>query len=240
MRVYLPLALVCGVCLAAAGPVRAGIITTYTYASDSDLTPSLQTQYTYTQVIDLGQSGTVSINSVPFAQDSAANRVTYQYDVSPLPPGTNRTTSSSDNVSGSVRTLESHYIYDSNPGQATTITIRGLTVGYTYETDFYDIGSGSAGSQPITVRDGNLTVYTYDESYTGTGTGNGNVLRDVYTATATQYTYTFTPGSPTDTIYLYGFSNRFVAPEPSTLTLLGIGAASLLAYAWKRRRRAAV
>jgi len=29
------------------------------------------------------------------------------------------------------------------------------------------------------------------------------------------------------------------APEPSTLLLLGIGAASLLAYAWRRRTRTA-
>jgi hypothetical protein len=35
------------------------------------------------------------------------------------------------------------------------------------------------------------------------------------------------------------FVAKFVAPEPSTLALLGVGAISLLAYAWRRRKRAA-
>jgi hypothetical protein len=215
------------------------MITTATYTSDAN--SGITTQYTYTHAIDLGGSGE-TINGVPFVADSAGNRLTYQYDVQ---GATASAIASSDNVSGSIHDLTTRYEYDPNPGGSATLTLGGLTPGYTYTTTFYDIGSGSPGSQYTAVTDGDGTRYVYDENYNGAG--NGTVLRDTFTATSTQYTYDFrtdvldsNPGdpnttSPNSTAYLYGFSNQVVSPEPSSLLLLGSGSAAWLAFAWRRR-----
>jgi hypothetical protein len=232
------------VCLALVATAQGGVFTTTVYSSDSD--SGITTQYTYTHAVDLGGSGE-TINGVPFVADSSANRVTYQYDVSPALVGTAAT----DNLpAGSgVRNLTTQYIYDdsSSPGDL-TLTLKGLTVGYTYTTTFYDIGSGSAGSQYTRVRDGDAIQYVYDENYNGNG--NGTLLSNTFTATTTTYTYTFitdtvdsNPGDPnvtplTSTFFLYGFSNQVVTPEPSTLTIFTFGLPILLGYRRLRRKTA--
>jgi hypothetical protein len=232
MRIRL-LALVVGVGLCLSVPARAGMFTVYSY--DGDSTSRVSTQYTYTHTIDLGGGSTTPINGVTFVHDSAANRVTYQYDV----VGANSSaTSSSDNVTGSIHDMESRYIYDSQPKGEVTVKLEGLTIGYTYTTTFYDIGGGSAGTQDTTVRDGDGTVFTYDES--SRGPGDGTLLTDTFTATSTVYTYTFEEASLSDSPFrLYGFSNQVATPEPSTFALLGIGSVLLTGYAWKRRRKMA-
>jgi hypothetical protein len=239
------IALVVGSSLALTVPARAGMFTTYTY--DSDATSRISTQYTYTQAIDLYSAGSgETINGVTFAADSAANRMTYHYDV----VGFDQTgTSTTTNETGQIRTMEMHYVYDSNPNVITEqVTISNLTVGYTYTTTFYDEGSRTIGNQYTTVTDGDGTKFVYDEDYSGPG--NGNALQDTFRATATSYTYTFTrdatdsnPGDPNsgnpDVFFLYGFSNQITTPEPSTFALLGVGSVLLTGYAWKRRRRLA-
>lgn len=234
-----------GICIALAAAARGGVFTTTTYTSDSD--SGVTTTYTYTHAIDLGGDG-ATINSVTFVPDNSGNRTTYQYDVSPTLVGTAAT----DNLpaASGVRDLTTQYVYDSTGTGQLTVKLEGLTVGYTYTTTFYDIGSDSAGSQYTKVTDGDGVQYIYDENYNGDG--NGTLLRDTFTVTplTTTYTYTFlrdtvdsNPGDPNNgnptTFFLYGFSNQVITPEPSTLTIFGIGLPIAFGYLRMRRRAAA-
>jgi len=223
-----------------------GVFATTTYTNDSD--SGVTTQYTYTHAIDLGGNG-ASIGGVTFVEDTSGNRTTYQYSVSPTLVGTAGT----DNLpaSSGVRDLTTQYVYDSTGTGQLTLQLEHLTVGYTYTTTFYDIGSGNAGSQYTRVTDGDGVQYVYDENYNGNG--NGTLLRDTFTVTplTTTYTYTFLSdtvdsnlGDPnvtptTSTFFLYGFSNQVVAtPEPSTLVIFGIGL-PLVACGLRSRRKTA-
>jgi len=229
-----------GVCLAWCATVRGGVYSTVTYSNDAN--SGVTTQYTYTHAIDLGGDG-ATINNVTFVADSDGTRTAYHYDVSPSAVGDAGLDSLPMN--SGVRDLTTQYVYDTT-GEGLTLTLKNLTVGYTYTTTFYDIGSGNPGSQYTRVRDGDAVQYFYDENYNGNG--NGTLLRDTFTATQTEYTYTFfrdtvdsNPGDPnttssTSTFFLYGFSNQVITPEPSPLTIFSLGLPILLGYCQLRRR----
>jgi hypothetical protein len=229
MKLRNVLVLVVGISLVTALPVRADFtVTQY----DSDGNSGISSNFIYSQAIDLAGPGE-TINGVTFSKDSAPIRTQYNYDV----VGTfSSPQSQTTNTTGQIRNMEVQYIYDTNPIEKPSITLRELHVGYIYTTTFYDEGSGAPGqSTMISTSDG--TKFTYDENYTGSG--NGNELRNTFMATTTQYTYTFDTTGSTP-FHFYGFSNQVVSPEPSTLTLAGIGSGVLMGYVWKRRKKVAV
>ena len=120
-----------------------------------------------------------------------------------------------------------------------TVTLSGLTEGYTYDLRLYyrqwqtsvprninlefdEDGAGPLGSSVVINEDGLAGARYLSYAYTATSLGT--------------LTVKLTP-LPEHSWNMYGLSNEQVAvPEPATLTLIGMGLLSLLAYAWRKRK----
>ena len=110
-------------------------------------------------------------------------------------------------------------------------------------------GPTSFGPGPFTLFDsatGDATGINGSADYLATPDGyvsgdplSGTMTRDDTTIAGlglTPGTYTWTWGSgPTADSFVLNF-NATAAPEPASLTLLGLGAAGLAGYGWRRRR----
>jgi hypothetical protein len=80
--------------------------------------------------------------------------------------------------------------------------------------------------------------YVSDTSLSGTSTYSGKTFASLGLTPGT-YTYTWGTGNHADSLTVQIGPAATAAPEPASLTLLGIGGLSLLGYGWRRRRQAA-
>jgi hypothetical protein len=135
--------------------------------------------------------------------------------------------------------------------QTFSLTMKGLTVGHTYEFEWWSNTSGAVSTQGFTTATAGNGVTLVDNSAgpRGANIGDGGVGQfaiGTFTAYATSEVITFTgASSPTQGSVLNGLELRDLTPavtgvpEPASLTLLATGALGLLGYGWRRRKQAA-
>ena len=127
-----------------------------------------------------------------------------------------------------------------------TLTMSGLTVGHTYEFEWWSNHSGDTVQTFTTAMAGNSV--TLNSNVTGGSQlgGVGQFAIGTFTADAPSEQITFTGSSPNVGSILNGLELRDLGPaaatgvpEPPSLTLLGLGALGLLGYGWRKRKQAA-
>jgi hypothetical protein len=126
--------------------------------------------------------------------------------------------------------------------QTFSLTMQGLTVGDTYEFEWWS--NSAAPNATITTATAGNSV-TLNATTSGVPGGVGQFAIGTFTANATSEVITFTGSAPNLGDVLNGFQLRDLTsvgttpvPEPSTLALLGIGAVALLGYSWRRLKPA--
>ncbi|MGO9597455.1 MAG: PEP-CTERM sorting domain-containing protein [Isosphaeraceae bacterium] len=133
--------------------------------------------------------------------------------------------------------------FNSGPTSGVTQTV-STTVGQTYDLSFY-VGRADGGSFYSTPATDDLSInggpsVSYTNSNATPGFVNWEQFTTSFVAVGPTTTITFLNGTPVQTA-LAGLDNVVLSlasgtvPEPSTLTLLGIGAASLFCFVKRRR-----
>ena len=116
-------------------------------------------------------------------------------------------------------------------------SVSGFEVGTTYTLSYYEAGrkEGTVAS-PYAKVGTEYVVPEHAMPYTGTFT----LMTGTFTATAETMTLVLGGGDAFreagDCAINYDLVAITSVPEPSTLSLLGVGLAGLLAYAWRKRR----
>jgi len=120
-----------------------------------------------------------------------------------------------------------------------TVTMSGLTVGAQYEFEWWSNISHLA--EPFTTATAGNSV-TLNTNTTGQNGGIGQFAIGTFTADASSETVTW---SSFDQVVINGIQLRELmspgvgaVPEPGSLTVLAIGAAGLVGYALRRRKKA--
>ncbi len=138
------------------------------------------------------------------------------------------------NLSSNYQTLLSSAV-SSDDNNAITLTINGLTIGQTYELQWWLNASqyNGSGTGFRTTASAPLPV-TLDDNTTNAIGGVGQTVVGTFTAGDTFETITFTGADSTQAPTINAFQFRAV-PEPSSLALLALG--GLLAAAGRRQSR---
>ncbi|PXA04418.1 hypothetical protein DDZ13_07760 [Coraliomargarita sinensis] len=182
------------------GPVATGwSFAPWTGDADADISSA----YTYTVAHNFGNNhgGPVTVNGVAFEEAFASSGTGWTI------AGTQSNWNGDDDalITDGSEDLAEEFVYNGDPR---TVTLSGLTVGETYQVDFYSVAwedddriqtfSATGGE----FMDINQSVY---------GNNNGIRITCVYTATATTQEFTITPASGS-TFHLYAMTNR-VTPD---------------------------
>jgi hypothetical protein len=204
---------------------------------------------------NLGDTGVTSttVNGVPFAALAVPTESSSPFTsgnirlatASGLFGSSNNLGSSSapfSNLSTAYQQLLSSATFGFASPETLTLTISGLTIGQQYEFEWWANESlAGVGAFRTTATAGNSVTLALNQ--TGLAGGVGQFATGTFTADATSEVITFT-GAPGNLPLLNGFELRNVGPTvtavpaPASLTLLGIGAAGLLGYAWRKRNSA--
>jgi len=204
--------------------------------SDVSLTGTLDRAYNVTNAT----GGNVSINGVPFLAFNVTTATTSPVTVDGTTLSTSETFtstlgagSSSDpfvSLSAPYRTMLGQSVYVNGSTGTMTLTLDGLTAGYTYLFQVWANVSNNVNLRHTTVTAGN--VVDLDANTTNAIGGLGQFAIGTFTADAASQLVAFSGQSPP----LSGFQLRVTAvPESSMWSLLGFG---LFGVAMLRRRRA--
>ncbi len=250
---------------AGAAPITWGSATTITGDTDVDTTGTL------VAALHLGDTGVANttVNGVTFAglaiSGTSVTSGNFTFDIVPTllfgQPQTfpfvafNGATSAKPpfaNLSQSYQNLLSSGAGGKTFGvippfvQTFSLTMKGLTVGHTYEFEWWSdhstnvdtgVSTTATAGNSVTLVDNNLIPQTNGDG------GVGQFAIGTFTADATSEVVTFTGFSETDTSVLNALQLRDLSPaapppavpEPSSLALLAVGGLALAG--WRRWRR---
>jgi hypothetical protein len=201
--------------------------------------------------LNLGDTGvaTTTVNGVTFdglaLTGNSASSGNFTLDTNPQPfKSSNGGTSANPpfaNLSAPYRTLLSTIGSAPTPDieiitpQPITLTMKELTVGHSYEFEWWCNFTLSSGLSTTATAGNSVTLSE------NTGKNNGGVGQfaiGTFTADAASQVITFNGATlKTD---LNGFQLRDITvPQPSSLTLLSLGALGLLGYGWRQRMQVA-
>jgi len=205
--------------------------------SDVSLTGTLDRAYNVTNAT----GGSAGINGVSFLAFNVTTTTTSPVTVGSTTLSTSETFtstlgagSSSDpfvSLSAPYRTMLGQSVYVNGSTGTMTLTLDGLTAGYTYLFQVWANVSNNVNLRHTTVTAGN--VVDLDANTTDAAGGIGQFAIGTFTADAESQLVAFSGQSPP----LSGFQLRVAAiPEPSTWVLVGLGFLGVMTL--RRRRRA--
>jgi hypothetical protein len=187
---------------------------------------------------------TVAVNGVTFtafsvtAGSTTATNGNFSFSESPAmlvtPNNLGSASAPFSNLSANYRTLLSTAISTSD-NNTLTLTMTGLTLGLTYQFQWWVNASNFPNSGFDTTATSGPQVVTLDSNTTNANGGVGQMVIGTFSAGANFQTIAFTGTNSTQAPTVNAFQLR-VIPEPGSLALLAVGGASIAALLRQRRR----